>query len=259
MAASAPRGYVQFDVGVAHVVCMEHVADAIEAALASGTLYDYAAHHPEARPLVGRAISYAVPLPHDVERAVVRHNRHGGLLAPLTGDVFRTPTRAPLELAISERLRELRVPSPRMLGYVTYPAAPGFARADVVTREVRGAQDLSAALMTDDAVLRERALRATTTLLHALSDAGVRHHDLNVKNVLLQNRDGELPLALLLDVDRVVFGGDKTSVRAANLARLLRSARKWQSLHGARVTDSELAELSAAAQERPSVAASTLS
>ena len=259
MAASTPRGYVQFDVGVARVVCMEHVADAIEAALARGTLYDYAARHPEARPLMGRGTSYAVPLPGNVERAVVRHNRHGGLLAPLTGDVFRTPTRAPLELAASERLQELRVPSPRMLGYVTYPAAPGFARADVVTREVPNAQDLSAALMNDDATARQSALRATMTLLHTLGDAGARHHDLNVKNVLLQNRDDELPLALVLDVDRVVFGGDKASVREANLARLLRSARKWQSLHDARVTDSELAELSAAAQERPSVAAATLS
>jgi len=118
---------------------------------------------------------------------------------------------------------------------------------------------LSSALMTDDAGSRQKALRATTTLLHALVDAGARHHDLNVKNVLLQNRDDELPLALLLDVDRVVFGDDKASVREANLARLLRSARKWQSLHGARVTDSELTELALASHERPSVATATLS
>jgi hypothetical protein len=237
---------------------MEHVADAIESALAKGTLHQYAERHPEAHALAGRGTSYGIPLG-GVERAVIRHNRHGGLLAPLTGDLFRTPTRAPLELAISERLHELKVPTPRMLGYVIYPAARGFARADVVTREVPNAQDLSAALMTDDAPTRRKALRASGALLCALTDAGAHHHDLNVKNVLLQNRDHELPLALLLDVDRVVFRDDEPSVREANLARLLRSARKWQSLHGARVTDSELGDLAAAAHERESVAAATRS
>ena len=144
---------------------MEHVADPIETALAKGTLYEYAARQPNARTLAGRGTTYAVPLPGDVERVVIRHNRHGGLLASLTGDLFRTPTRAPLELQISERLHEARVPTPRMLGYVTYPAAPGFSRADVVTREVANAGDLSAALMSGDAAVRQRALRATMTLL----------------------------------------------------------------------------------------------
>lgn len=238
-----PNGYARFVVGKARVVCVESVAKVLRDALTGGTLYDFAGRHPQARTLVGRGASYAIPLPEN-ERVVVRHNRHGGLLASLTGDLFLAPTRAPLELDISEKLRSLSVPTPRVLAYVTYPATPGFERADVMTREVVNAQDLSAALMSGDSAERDRALIATASLLKELADADARHHDLNIKNVLLQpSADGGVPQAFVLDVDRVTFGLGRSATTEANLARLLRSARKWQSLHNARVTESELDSL----------------
>jgi hypothetical protein len=163
------------------------------------------------------------------------------MLASLTGDLFRAPTRAPLELAVSERLRSLDVPTPQLLGYVTYPAGPGFERADVATREVENANDLSASLMSNDGAVRDRALQASGALILRLAEAGARHHDLNIKNVLLQDtRAGDLPRGFVLDVDRVTFGMDRRSAVEANVARLVRSAKKWQRLHGAVVTDAEL-------------------
>ena len=240
-----PLGYVRFAVGEARVVCDDGVAEALRQALHDGTLYEYAARHPAARPLAGRGTSYAVPLPGGDERVVVRRNRHGGLLASLTGELFRPPTRAPLELSVSERLRALGVPTPRVLGYVTYPGPAGLERADVMTREISDSVDLSAALMADDADVRRGALISTAGLLRKLQGAGARHQDLNIKNVLLRARGSGTFDALVLDVDRVTFGGVAQRVLELNLARLLRSARKWQTVHGARVTDAELDELSA--------------
>src|SRR5690348_12686836 len=98
----APDGFVKFAVSRAEVVCATHVADAFRQALTAGTLYKYAEAHPRVRSLAGRGVVYAVPLPGDVEDVVIRHNRHGGLLAPITGDLFRAPTFAPHELMISE-------------------------------------------------------------------------------------------------------------------------------------------------------------
>lgn len=228
---------------------MQHVSDAFRSALASGTLYRYAEAHPHTRSLVGRGVVYAVPLPGDIEHVVIRRNRHGGMFAPLTRDVFRAPTRAPRELLFSERLHEYGVPTPRVLGYVRYDAYPGFKRVDVVTRLVPDSFDLSIAFMSADAALRARAIAATTDLLITMAAVGARHIDLNVKNILLRDGDGGSLSALVLDLDRVVFD-EPEIVFDLNLERLLRSARKWQTLHGARLTAAELDELAGAVRER---------
>jgi hypothetical protein len=253
-----PAGFVRFAIDRMEVVCVKHVADAILDALRAGTLYRYAMLHAQARPLTGRGIAYAVPLPGDVERVVVRHNRHGGLLAPLTRDLFRPPTFAPAELKISERLRRAAVPTPSMLGYVMYAAPAGLRRVDVLTREVENSRDLSTAMLSTDRAYRERALAATATLVSALSGVKAQHHDLNVKNVLLHDGpDGSLE-ALVLDVDRVEFVDDADTAREANLRRFLRSATKWQTIHRAVVTDDELETFASAVRTRPRLA-STLS
>jgi 3-deoxy-D-manno-octulosonic acid kinase len=252
-----PAGFVRFVIDSSAVVCAKHVAEAVLEALRAGTLYRYAESHTQARPLAGRGTAYAVPLPGDVEHVVVRHNRHGGVLAPLTRDLFRPPTLAPVELRLSEKLRRAGVPTPVMLGYVVYPAPAGFRRADVMTREIPRSFDLSSAMTSDDRTVRERALAATATLVATMSDARARHRDLNVKNVLLHDgSDGSIE-ALVLDVDRVAFVDDAETAREANLARLLRSARKWQAIHGASVSDDELKALVAAVRERPSRLANT--
>jgi 3-deoxy-D-manno-octulosonic acid kinase len=238
--AEPPAGFIRFAVRNATVVCANHVADATRRALdANPTLYEFAAAQSHARPLAGRGTAYAIDLG-GVERIVVRHNRHGGALARLTGDLFRAPTRAPHELRISEHLRIAGVPTPAMLGYAVYRAPIGFARADVFTREVAGSFDLSEALTSADAELRGRALAATAELLASLATARARHHDINIKNILL-HRDADTLIAMVLDVDRVELVPAGADVVAPNLARLLRSAHKWQANYGAPVTDAELA------------------
>jgi hypothetical protein len=246
--ADAPAGFLRFTAARAEVVCATHVADAFREALAAGSLYKYAETHPRARTFAGRGAVYAAPLPGGVEDAVIRHNRHGGLLAPLTGDVFRAPTFAPRELAISEQLHDYGIPTPRMLGYVVYDVVPGFQRADVATREVKDSFDLSAALMSDDGAHRARAIAAAADLVVTLGVIGAQHADLNVKNILLREEAGVLN-AMVLDVDRVVFD-EPEIVFDLNLERLLRSARKWQTVHGARVTKDELDELGGSVRER---------
>jgi hypothetical protein len=254
-----PPGFARFVIDNAEVVCAKHVSEAVVEALRAGTLYQYAESHDRARPLSGRGIAYAVPLPGDVEHVVVRHNRHGGMLAPLTGDLFRPPTLAPRELFNSERLRRAGVPTPLMIGYVVYLAAAGFRRADVMTREIRPSYDLSTAIMSDDRSAREAALVATAALVAAMNEAKARHHDLNVKNVLLRDGADGSTDAFVLDVDRVTFADSAIAAREANVARLLRSARKWRTIHGARVTDAELDTLVVAVRDWRPPLASTLS
>jgi hypothetical protein len=239
-----PEGFVRVAVGRCVAVARaEHEADA-RAMLGEGTLYEAAARDLGARRLEGRGIAYAVALPVSDIHAVVRHNHHGGLLARLTRDRFLTPTRAPHELEVSLRLAELGVRTPTVLMYGVQVVGPLLRRADVVTREIAQGRDLASYMMPGVAdTERAAAWHATRALVRALNAAGARHHDLNVKNVLLApGRDGLE--AWVLDVDRVVFGqGHAASVRVGNAARLLRSARKWRDERGAVLDERELGAL----------------
>jgi hypothetical protein len=241
-----PDGFVRVAVGRCIAVARaEHEVDA-RAMLADGTLYEAAARDLRARRLEGRGAAYAIALPVSGIHAVVRHNRHGGLLAPLTRDLFLPPTRAPHELRISLRLAELGVRTPDVLMYGMQAVGVVLRRADVVTREVAAGRDLASYMMPGvTETERAAAWHATRTLVRALNAAGARHHDLNVKNVLLAPGGGRDGLeAWVLDVDRVVFGqSNAASVRVGNAARLLRSARKWRDQRGAVLDERELCAL----------------
>ena len=186
---------------------LQPFAAAVDEILASGqTLHAWAALTPDARPLQGRGTSYATVL--GDTRVVIRHSRHGGLLAPLTRDLFLAPTRAGHELAVSLRLRANDVPTPEVIAYATYVVMPGVCRADVVTREIAGHE-----LMSPE---------GAEGLIVAMAKAGAVHPDLNMRNVIV---DGTR--AYVLDVDRVYFlAPNDPRVTARNRARLMRSAKK---------------------------------
>jgi len=244
MQSRLPAGYERIAVGrYRAVVRAGHRADA-EAMLAEGTLYEAAARDLAARTLSGRGIAYAIALPVSGTCVVVRHNRHGGLFARLTRDLFLAPTRAPYELAVALRLAELGVRTPEVVMYGVHRVAPLLRRSDVVTREITRGRDLSTCMMPDASPAdREAAWAATRDLVLALNAAGARHHDLNVKNILLAPASRGMK-AWVLDVDRVDFGEPgSVAVRKGNAERLLRSARKWRDLHGAVFDERELAPL----------------
>ena len=250
-ASRPPPGYVRLLVGRVHVVALAKLIPALREALRDGSLYEYAAHHPEARPLTGRGVAYAVPLPDGSTNVVVRRSQHGGLLAPVTGERFLGATRAPRELKAALRLAALGVRTPEVLAYATYPAGSWFRRADVLTREVPNAQDLAAALADapDEAAKRE-LLRATAELLAHFCAAGARHPDLNVKNVLIARDDDAGVEAYVVDVDRVWFDTPGSArVTAANLRRFSRSARKFHRLHGTPIDEEDLRWLAGAVAE----------
>lgn len=240
----SPAGFVRVTAGRCDAVTRAEHAEDARLMLADGSLYEAAARDLSALRLQGRDVAYAIALPATGTRAVVRHNRHGGKLARLTRDLFLPPTRAPHELAVALRLRELGVPTPDVLMYGTSPAPFPFRRADVVTRQIAGGRDL-ATFMASTTPDGERAAAwvATRALVRLMNEAGVRHHDLNVKNVLIAPSNGGLT-AYLLDVDRVTFGAPRSEVVAqGNVERLLRSARKWRDKRGALFDESEIAEL----------------
>lgn len=225
--ALAPPGYESFLVGRARVVAQQPLAGAVRSAMASSTLHAFASRQPGARALAGRGTAWATALPNGVG-VVVRHAQHGGALAGLTGDLFLAPTRAPRELATALRLAHAGVPTPEVVAYAVYPVLGPLARADVATRTLHGADFPDAWRATSDGAARQSLLAALAALLRALRAAGALHPDLNLKNIFI-TPDAGGPTAFVLDVDRVEFGEPGSAqIASENLARLIRSARKWR-------------------------------
>ena len=241
---ACPAGYVRVTAGRCDVVTNEALADDARALLAEDTLYEAAARDLGARVLQGRGIAYAITLPLSGTRVVVRRNRHGGVFAPLTRDLFLSPTRAPYELAVALRLIAAGVRAPPVVMYGVERVHAVFRRADVVTTEIVGGRDLSAYMQPDETTARRtEAWAAACGLVLALNAAGARHHDLNVKNILLAPGASGLE-AWVLDVDRVEFGEtNAASIRIGNAARLRRSARKWRDERGAVFDERDIAVL----------------
>jgi 3-deoxy-D-manno-octulosonic acid kinase len=182
---------------------------------------------------------------------VVRHAWHGGMLRGVTRDLFLPPTRAPGELRMSEWLRAAGVRTPRVVAYARYPAPLGLRRVDVATELVPEGRDLAAVLLpaADDrraAGLRAGWLEATADLVAGLVRLGVRHPDLNLKNVLLAPDDAGTTRAWVLDVDvvrvtrRPPSGREVARAYRANVERLARSLDKWRDTRGLRVDVDEL-------------------
>ena len=220
-----PDGYEAFEVGGARVTARHAAAAAVRIVMRNATLHEWAAQQPGAEAMAGRATAWATTLPGGMD-VVVRHSRHGGLLAPLTGDLFLRPTRARRELSAALRLTANGVHTADIVAYAVYPVAGLFARADVATSRLRGRALPEAWAAAADDAARGALVQAVAALLAALSRADAHHPDLNVSNILIL--DGpDRPVAAVLDVDRVEFRDlERLAVGPRNLRRLLRSIEK---------------------------------
>ncbi len=246
-APALPPGFETWTFAGGSSAARSDVAPAVRAALeAAGSLYRWAEAQPGRREFTGRGAAFGVTL--GAECAVVRHARHGGLLAPLLGDLFAGAPRFYREAALARTLAERRVRTPAFLAGVCYRAGP-LHRADVVTAAIEGPDlvELFFGSAPPAGRAREAVLAAMGALVRRLHDAGFVHPDLQLRNVVVRGADGPAPEAWLLDVDtcRPMRPGADAD-RARNLERFDRSWAKWNRLRGERLTAKDRALFSAA-------------
>jgi tRNA A-37 threonylcarbamoyl transferase component Bud32 len=234
---SVPDGFVAVEGVRAHGFARPEAADWANRALVRwGSLARAGARDPEALTLTGRGTVYAVPAPAG-GRWVVRRYHRGGWMAPLLGDRYlRHGTARPLtETLASEAARSRGIPTPRIVAGMLYPAGPVY-RADLVSEWIPDTVDLAAYLFGDDPDPRPgrrrhapAALTAAGELIHELAAAGIRHRDLNAKNLLVAPDAGG-PRLHVLDLDRATV--DEPGGATAMGARLVRSLRKFEGRTG---------------------------
>lgn len=238
---AAPPGYARLTVRDATVIARYDAVVGVEDALKdTRTLHGWASTVPSAKAFQGRATAWGATLPRGGPAVVVRHARHGGLLAALTGDRFLWPGRAPWELEVSERLRAAGIPTPAVVAYALYPAGPGFCRCDVATALLPEGADFPALWKQAKPSERDGILTATAALVRALGLVGAFHEDLNVKNLYFAH-EGAAWRAYALDVDRVRFlpAGDPRAAEL-NYVRLARSLAKSRQQFGLAVSDDDV-------------------
>jgi 3-deoxy-D-manno-octulosonic acid kinase len=170
----------------------------------------------------GRGSAWFVAAPRPGAAAtVLRHYRRGGLVARLVADRYlwrgEEATRAFRELRLLAAIEALGLPAARPVA-ARYARAGVAYRADLLTLEIPGARPLAARLGEELAPALWRRIGSTIRAFH---DAGVRHADLNARNVLLDADDR----VHLIDFDRGTLA-TPGAWRERNLERLRRSLVK---------------------------------
>ena len=206
-------------------------------------LGESARRHPQSTRFSGRLPVVAAPVA-GVGTLVVRPCAHGGLWGRLTGDLYLGPDRALREIQASQRLARFKVHTPRIEAVIFYPASLGN-RIEVVTSLVPESQDLVQHLARRPGTAeRARLFSAVRKLLDQLQRHGIRHPDLNARNILLAHAPTRGFTAWLLDVDGVCFGEPGSHrVDQANRHRLLRSLWKRARLGDLGWSEAEVAKL----------------
>ena len=189
----------------------------------------------------GRASVYSAPIP-GAGTLVVRPCVHGGWWGRVAGDLYLGPHRVRREILAAQRLHHMKIPTPPAEAVLFYPAGP-FLRMEMVTRLIPASRDLVALLSSRPGPAeRKRIFSSVRKLFVQLHRQGVRHPDLNARNILLTTSGPSA--AWLLDVDGVCFESPSSpSADTANRNRLLRSLLKRARLGDLGWAEPEVAKL----------------
>ncbi|WP_290635731.1 3-deoxy-D-manno-octulosonic acid kinase [Aquisalimonas sp.] len=154
---------------------------------------------------------------------VLRHYWRGGIVARFARDVYvwtgRERTRPFREWRLMAELRRRGLPVPAPVAARAVRAGPGY-RADLVTATIPGAAPLDERIHAGMA--GTRTWHRVGVAIRQCHEAGAFHADLNVRNILLDDRDQPW----LIDWDQGRLQRPNTGWQQANLDRLRRSIAK---------------------------------
>jgi 3-deoxy-D-manno-octulosonic acid kinase len=223
--AGAPEGFLRLRRGGSELVVD---ASLEEAALAAGLLGPDAFERAFAAPHgSGRAPTALLALGPGGPRLHLRRLVHGGLLGPVLGESFLGMRRPLHELRVTRELRQAGAPVPRpALALARRRVGPlrACAVATYLEEDTVDAADFLAE--KPDARRCLAAAAAAGRSIRRFHDAGGRHADLHVKNLLI--REGAaVTSCVVVDLDKARVVTDPSPAdRMRELMRLFRSLVK---------------------------------
>ncbi len=159
---------------------------------------------------------------HDDAQWVLRHYRRGGLIGKLVKDHYLYTglenTRAFMEFRLLQTMRDkgLRVPTPVAAQVVKDKLR---YRADLITVMIPGSEDLHSILCKRE--ITDAQWQKVGCAIAQLHGAQVYHHDLNIRNIMLD----QACQVWIIDFDRC-YQRSGSGWKKENLARLHRSLEK---------------------------------
>ncbi|MDX1649818.1 MAG: lipopolysaccharide kinase InaA family protein [Myxococcota bacterium] len=174
----------------------------------------------------GRTHTGMLEVPGRDERWVARRLVHGGMLGPWLGERFLGLGRPLQELQVTRTLRAAGAPVPEPVGMVSERAGL-FRRLAVLTvREEHTVDALEFLRAGPDRARVLRAAAAAGRAVRRFHDAGGRHADLHVKNLLVREQDGKAQVCVI-DLDKARHTPGLTpDERMSQVMRLFRSLLK---------------------------------
>jgi tRNA A-37 threonylcarbamoyl transferase component Bud32 len=160
-------------------------------------------------------------------QAVGNRSLRGGFFGPMLGGLFWGAERAVRPIELAHNLRQAGVLTPEVLaaGWRSL-FGPLHAHA-LITEAIPGGMNLLEELRRQPSGTDPGLLSAAARAIRSMHDAGFLHADLNLANLVVEHQPSGLRVHII-DLDRGRFVSPMTpSLRAGNLARLLRSHEKW--------------------------------
>jgi 3-deoxy-D-manno-octulosonic acid kinase len=166
------------------------------------------------------------------KRALVRKYRRGGLLRRVLPDMFLDRHRAFNELTVTLRAAEVGLPVADILGAVSLRVRGPLYRHYLVSRELTDCCDLPAWFQQQGASDEHSApvLRLVADTVRTMHDGGLKHGDLNLKNILVSSTEPGRIYIIDWDKSTCASGPLTPDARQENVVRLCRSAEKLRML-----------------------------
>ncbi len=175
----------------------------------------------------GRA--HAVFFQHQDQELVLKHYQRGGRMAALLGDKYigtsHDRSRSFREWRLLAQMQKAGLPSPVPVAASVVQAGL-FYRADLITQKISDVVTLADFLQ--DNKLEDKSWNEVGACIRKFHDANVYHADLNARNILFNPETG---VVYLIDFDKGCFRHMGDAWKAANLARLQRSLRKFKAMN----------------------------
>ena len=154
---------------------------------------------------------------------MLKHYYRGGLIGKFNKDAYlfsnNENTRATKEFELLNQLRDLNLPAPKPIACRVIKNGL-FYTADILTERVCNAQDLISLLIEQRVTIC--LWKKIGETIRAFHDHNVYHHDLNIHNILIDDKEN----VWLIDFDQGEIRTNSSNWKAENMSRLLRSFKK---------------------------------
>lgn len=174
----------------------------------------------------GRGTTWFIATPNStgiMQNWVLRHYYRGGLIGKVINDLYIFTsiknTRAAREFDLLIAMRALGLPAPKPIAF-RISRHGLFYRADLLSSRIENASDLVAILSKNE--VNDNLWQNIGKVIKAFHQQGIYHHDLNVHNILIDDKDK----VWLIDFDQGQTRNNQIKWPEENMARLLRSFRK---------------------------------